>query len=56
MRKSLKLLAVTAVLALCGLHSLSATPLDFNNSVGVYGLFNTPVVGIQYQRWCTDNG
>lgn len=54
MRKSLKLLAVTAVLALCGLHSLSATPLDFKNSVGVYGLFNTPVVGIQYQRWCTD--
>ena len=54
MKKSLKLMAVTAVLALCGFHSLSATPLEYKNSVGVYGLFQTPVVGLQYQRWCTD--
>ncbi len=54
MRKSLKLLAVSAVLAFCGLHSLSAEPLDFKNSVGIYGLMQTQVMGIQYQRWCTE--
>ena len=54
MRKSLKLLAIGVFFALCGLHSLSAEPLDFKNSVGVYGLYDTKVLGIQYQRWCTD--
>jgi len=54
MKKHLKLSIAIAALILCKISTVSATPMDFKNSVGVYGLFETPVVGIQYQRWCTD--
>lgn len=54
MKKLLKTSALIFVLLFAKLVSLSATPLDYNNSVGIYALANSNVLGIQYQRWCTD--
>ena len=54
MKKSFKVFLAATVFAVCGIIPLSAEPLEFKNSVGIYALIQTQVMGIQYQRWCTD--
>lgn len=59
MRKLKTLICTIAIIVAGSSALLSADPLDFKNSVGVFVLGNVSsdepgVKGIQYQRWCTD--
>lgn len=54
MKKFFKTSGLVLAFLFVKLAALSATPLDFDNSVGVFALADTNVMGIQYQRWCTE--
>lgn len=54
MKKIVKIFCVMSVFLFGGIFALSATPLDYKNALGVYGLIPRSVGGLQYQRWFND--
>ncbi len=54
MKKNVKIFCVMIIFLVGGIFALSANPLEYKNSLGIYGLIPQNVGGLQYQRWFND--